>query len=77
MIVNAMLEKEPGNPKIHRLRVIHLYEADDNLILSIKWRKLLHHACDNGFINASNFGSQLFNKWSMPPISVTKLIKII
>jgi hypothetical protein len=27
-IVNTMLEKEPGNPRIHRLLVIHLYEAD-------------------------------------------------
>ena len=57
-IVNAMLEKEPGNPKIHRLRVIHLYEVDFNLLLSIKWRDLLHHACDNGFVNESQFGSQ-------------------
>jgi hypothetical protein len=23
-MVNSMIEKEPGNPKIHRLRVIHL-----------------------------------------------------
>lgn len=58
MVVNAMLEKETGNPKIHRLRVIHLYEADYNLILSVKWRALLSHACNNGMVNASNFGSQ-------------------
>jgi len=34
-VVNIMLEKDPGEPKIHRLRVIHIYKADYNLLLSI------------------------------------------
>ena len=34
-IVTAMLEKEPGRPKLHRLRVIHLIEADLNLLIKI------------------------------------------
>ena len=29
-VVNVMILKEPNNTKIHRLRVIHLYEADYN-----------------------------------------------
>jgi hypothetical protein len=57
-IVNTMLEKDPGNPKIHRLRVIHLYEADYNLILAVKWRQTLHHACEHNLINPSQYGSQ-------------------
>jgi hypothetical protein len=52
-----MLEKEPGNPKIHRLRVIHLYEADYNLILSVKWRQTLQYAVQEGFIRNNLFGS--------------------
>ena len=37
-----MIEKEPGNPKIYRLRVIHLYETDYNLLLDIKYRQFIH-----------------------------------
>jgi len=29
------LEKEPGNPRIDKLRTLHLFEADYNLLL--KW----------------------------------------
>jgi hypothetical protein len=41
-VANFMIFKEPGNTKIHRLRVIHLYEADLNLILGVKRRALTH-----------------------------------
>jgi hypothetical protein len=37
-VVNAILLKEPGNIKIHRTRVIHLYEADYNLAMGLKWK---------------------------------------
>jgi hypothetical protein len=32
-VVNAMLEKTPGNPYLHKLRVIHILEVDYNLAL--------------------------------------------
>ena len=31
-VVNCWIEKEAGRPKLDRLRIIHLYEADYNLI---------------------------------------------
>jgi hypothetical protein len=38
----AMIEKIPGRPKINKLRVIRLYEADYNVILKNIWaRKLI------------------------------------
>ena len=57
-IMNTMLEKASGSPKIHRLQVIHLYEADYNLILGVKWCQALHHACSHGYINPGCYGSQ-------------------
>ena len=36
---NVMLEKDKGVPKLHRLRVIHLFEANYNLILGEKWKE--------------------------------------
>ena len=33
----VMLEKDPGDPKLDRLRIICLYEADYNLFLKIMW----------------------------------------
>ena len=55
-IVNAMLLKETGDYRLHRLRVIHLYEADLNLLLGTKWRNLVHHAIDNNLFNPYQFG---------------------
>jgi hypothetical protein len=34
-VVNAMLEKNPGTPLLHKLRVIHILEADYNLSLKM------------------------------------------
>ena len=53
-----MLEKDSGNPKIHRLRVIHLYEADYNLILAIQARKLVHQAEDSQLLNNNLYGAR-------------------
>lgn len=36
-IVNVMLEKIPGNPRIDKLRVIHIFDAMWNLSLGIIW----------------------------------------
>ena len=55
-IVNVMILKDPGVFKIHRLRVIHIYEADYNLILGIKWRALIHSAADKKQLNNGQYG---------------------
>lgn len=39
--MNAVLEKITGRPQLHKLRVIHLLEADLNLFLGIIWDRYL------------------------------------
>ena len=55
-VVNCMIRKDPKNSRIHRLRVIHLYEADLNLLLGVKWRQLTHHCIDNALLHEGQFG---------------------
>jgi hypothetical protein len=54
-----MIEKQPGCPRINKLRVIHLFEADYNLLLKIIWaRRLVWNAHDLGKINEGQAGSR-------------------
>jgi hypothetical protein len=46
-VSTCMIQKDKNSTKINRLRVIHLYEADYNLILKIVWAR-------NGIWNAHN-----------------------
>lgn len=49
-----MILKKTGDCRIHCLQVlIHLHEANHNLILGIFWRKALHQAEDHNPINES------------------------
>jgi len=71
-VVNVMIQKEPGNSKIHRLRVIHLYEADYNLILGLKWRELMHAAEDEGLLNDGQYGSRP-NRSAHDPVFIEEI----
>mmetsp|Transcript_27180 Transcript_27180/g.54370 ORF Transcript_27180/g.54370 Transcript_27180/m.54370 type:complete len:86 (-) Transcript_27180:159-416(-) len=43
--LQTMLPKDPGMPKVERLRVIQLFEADYNFVLRIVWgRRLVWNA---------------------------------
>jgi hypothetical protein len=57
-ILNIMILKEPSNTKIHRLRVIHLFEADYNLIISVKSRQQIKHAEERELLNEGQYGSR-------------------
>jgi len=57
-VVNVMLQKDPGNPRIHRLRIIHLYEADYNLLLAVKWRQGMYKAESKKLLNDGLYGSR-------------------
>ena len=67
-VVNAMIEKEPGNPLLHRLRVIHLYESDYNSLLGIKMRQVIHRCEDLKSINLGTYGSRANRQASDPTL---------
>ena len=67
-----MLEMDPGNPKIHRLRVIHLYEADYNLILGVKWRELIHDCEDHHLLHPSLYGARP-GRGALDPVFIEEL----
>lgn len=57
-VANAMLFKEPGNIKIHKTRVIHLYEADYNLAMGLKWKAAMEQAEATQVLNPGQYGSR-------------------
>ena len=57
--VDAILEKIPGSPKIEKLRVIMLFEADFNFVLKCVWgRRLVRHAEHHNSLGTANHGSR-------------------
>jgi hypothetical protein len=58
VVVNTMIFKDPGNFRIHRLRVLHIYEADLNLIMVVKCRNLLWSAEIHGQVNMNQHGAR-------------------
>ena len=50
--INVMLEKDSGCPRINRLRIIHLFEADFNFFLKLLWgHRLVRRAHEFKLIN--------------------------
>ncbi|KAI2505037.1 hypothetical protein MHU86_9393 [Fragilaria crotonensis] len=57
-IANTILFKDSDNVRLHRTRVIHIYEADFNLALGVKWREAMHKAEDSNSLNDGQYGSR-------------------
>jgi hypothetical protein len=55
-IVNMMIYKEERNVKIHRLKVIHLYEADLGFLLGAKWGKSMKTAVKDRSLHQGQYG---------------------
>ena len=58
IVANAMIFKEPGNIKIHRTRVIHIYEANFNLCMGLKWRSAVFRAEELDVLNQGQYGGR-------------------
>ena len=57
-VLNVVIEKEPGNCEIHRLRAIHSFEADLSLFLSVKWKQAQQQAEQHGALSPLQFGGR-------------------
>jgi hypothetical protein len=56
-VVNVMIYKKPGCIELDKLRVIHLFEADFNMMVGILFgRRAMHHQVDNQLLNPAQFG---------------------
>ena len=70
---NVMIEKDAGKPRIHRLRIIHLFEADYNFFLKLQWgHRLVRHADSLDLLHDSQHGS-IPRRTAMDPIMLTQL----
>ena len=57
--VNIMIEKDPGSPKLHQLRVIQLFETDFNFVLqTVFGRRMMNFAAKYCNLNESQYGSK-------------------
>jgi hypothetical protein len=71
-VANAIIFKESGNIRIHCTRVIHLYEADYNLAMGLKWRSALFQAERFNLLNDGQFGSRP-NRNAIEPVYIEEL----
>jgi hypothetical protein len=65
-----MLEKDIGRPKLTRLGIVHLFEADFNLFLKMIWgSRLVKQAVKLDLLNAGQHGS-VPGRAALNPITV-------
>ena len=75
-IVTKMILKEAGDFCIHRLQVIHLYQADFSLLCGIFWQKILYKAMDGQQLNTDLYQMVLLCNAHMLPFMDTMMNKI-
>jgi hypothetical protein len=69
---NVMIEKNPGLPRMHRIRIVHLFEADYNFFLKIQWgHQPVQHTCNLNVLHDSQHGS-IPQCTSMEPIMLNQ-----
>jgi hypothetical protein len=55
-IANVIIPKEKGNNKIHKICIIHIYEADYSALVGIMWRTLIKALEVRGTLNPGQVG---------------------
>jgi hypothetical protein len=73
--VDAILEKIPGQPRLEKLRIIMLYEADFNFVLKLIWgKRLVRNAEYHKVLGTSNHGSR--PGWQCADALMEKLLNL-
>lgn len=57
-VINTMIFKEDQNYKVHKLRVIHIFEADLNLLYAVKWRQMIRQMDQHNQIHQGQYGGR-------------------
>ncbi|KAI2493806.1 hypothetical protein MHU86_20729 [Fragilaria crotonensis] len=65
-------DKDNANVRLHRTRVIHIYEADYNLTLGIKWRAALYQAEALHELSEGQYGSRAHRN-AVDPVLIEEL----
>lgn len=66
-ITTMMIPKEASNLRIHRLRVIHLYEADLTALCSIWSKRMIRASTQNNTLHSGSFGARPGRTSTDPP----------
>ena len=66
-IITTMIPKESNNYKIHRLRVIHIYEADLTALFSIWSRRMILASTSSNTLNPGSYGARPGRTSTDPP----------
>ena len=70
---NVLIEKDVGRPKINRLRIIHLFEADFNFFLKLQWgHRLVRRGLSLSLLHDGQHGS-IPTRTSIDPVMLTQL----
>jgi hypothetical protein len=65
----TLIEKDPDDPHVHRLCVIHLYKDCYNLLLGMSYRNTLHAAEGRNVLHEGNYGSRPYQSL-LDPIGI-------
>jgi hypothetical protein len=72
-VANTIIFKDTDNARLHRTRVIHIYEADYNLAHGVKWRAAMQQAEAFRLLNEGQYGSRSFRNNATDPVFIEEL----
>jgi endonuclease/exonuclease/phosphatase family metal-dependent hydrolase len=66
IVHSVAIQKDQDNKYLHRIRNIHIFEADYNLILKLKWKQAVHESENREALHPSQYGSRKYKQSTDP-----------